>query len=288
MGRGKTTIEMADSVQESRLDGKVAVVTGGGRGIGRAAAIRLAEAGASVMVSARTESEIESTADRIRHGGGKASAYPADVSEWDAMRELAREAERLLGPPDILVANAGVIEPVGPAWEVGPEAWARNLKVNLIGAFYTVRAFLPAMVDRNSGVLIFTSSGAATHPVVGWSAYCAAKAGMDHLVRNLAEELEEHDLSIRVHALYPGVVDTSMQKQIRGKPEERFPHVERFRRYHEEGILRPAEEPGALIWWLATPMAAEYDGRAVSIDDPHIRARLAEDLGSPQFADREA
>lgn len=278
---------MGDSAQETRLDGQVAVVTGGGRGIGRAAAIRLAEAGASVMVSARTESEIERTAGQIRDGGGKASACPADVSEWDAMRELAQETERLFGTPHILVANAGVIEPVGAAWEVGPEAWARNLEINLIGAFYTVRAFLPAMVDRNSGVLIFSSSGAATHPVVGWSAYCAAKAGMDHLVRNLAEELDEHDLSIRVHAFYPGVVDTSMQKQIRSKAEEQFPRVDQFKGYYEEGVLRPAEEPGALIWWLATPMAAEYDGQAVSIDDPYIRARLAEDLGLPRFADRE-
>ncbi|MBS3783757.1 MAG: SDR family NAD(P)-dependent oxidoreductase, partial [Anaerolineae bacterium] len=182
--------------ERARLDGQVAVVTGGGRGIGRAAAIRLAEAGAGVMVSARTESEIVETAKAIVADGGAAEACPADVSDWEAMLRLARETEQAFGTPDIVVVNAGVIEPVDDTWEVPPRAWAKNLKVNLTGAFYTVRAFLPLMVDHGAGVLIFTSSGAATHPVPGWSAYCAAKAGLDHFVRNLAAELDGRGLSV--------------------------------------------------------------------------------------------
>ena len=271
---------------EARLDGQVAVVTGGGRGIGRATAMRLAEAGARVMVTARTESEIKETAKRIRAGTGLARAFPADVSDWHEVRRLARETEQTLGPADVVVVNAGIVGPVGDTWEIDPHGWEKNLMINLTGAFFTARAFLPSMVERDTGVLIFTSSGAATHPVTGWSAYCAAKAGLDHFVRNLAAELNERGLAIRAHTFYPGVVDTSMQKRIRQTPEETFRGVEKYRRYHETGVLRPPEEPAALVWWLATPMAAEFHGRTVSIDDPDVRRRLAEDLGVPRFSGR--
>ncbi len=276
-----------DVPQRARLEGRVAVVSGGGRGIGRAAAILLGAAGASVVVTARTKSEIEETAERIRTENGSARAFPADVSEWEDVRRLAAETERVFGPVDIVVANAGVIEPVGYTWAVAPRTWSRNLKVNLTGAFYTARAFLPSMIDRDVGVLIFTSSGAATHPVAGWSAYCAGKAGLDHFVRSLAAEVDERSLSIRVHSFYPGVVDTSMQKRIRQKSEEEFARVDPYRRYHEAGALRPPREPAALVWWLATPMADEFHGRPVSIDDPAVRRRLAEDLGLPLFRGRD-
>jgi NAD(P)-dependent dehydrogenase (short-subunit alcohol dehydrogenase family) len=280
-------MDTSDIPEQARLDGQVAVVTGGGRGIGRAAAMRLARAGARVMVTARTESEIEETAERIRDGAGVARAFPADVSDWHEVRRLARETEQTLGPADVVVVNAGVVEPVGDTWEVDPHGWEKNLTINLIGAFFTARAFLPSMVERDTGVLIFTSSGAATHPVAGWSAYCAAKAGLDHFVRNLAAELDEAQLSVRAHTFYPGVVDTSMQKRIRQKSEETFRQVSKYRRYHEAGVLRPPEEPATLVWWLATPMAAEFHGRAVSIDDPSTRRRLAEDLGVPRFSGRD-
>jgi len=276
----------SDIPKAARLDGQVAVVTGGGRGIGRAVAMRLAEAGADVMVTARTEAEIAETAEESRAGAGVARAFPADVSDWHEVRRLVRETERALGPADVVVVNAGVLEPVGDTWEVDPHGWEKNVTINLTGAFYTARAFLPSMVARDKGVLIFTSSGAATHPVVGWSAYCAAKAGLDHFVRNLAAELDGRGLSIRAHAFYPGVVDTSMQKRIRQKSEETFPGVSKYRRYHETGVLRPPDEPAALVWWLATPMAAEFHGRPVSIDDPETRRRLAEDLGIPRFSGR--
>jgi NAD(P)-dependent dehydrogenase (short-subunit alcohol dehydrogenase family) len=272
---------------EARLDGKVAVVTGGGRGIGSAAAILLAHAGAAVVVAARTVQQIEETAETIRRDGGQALAVSADVSDWSAVERLAKGTSRAFGPADIVVANAGIISSVGDTWEVGSEDWARNLDINLTGAFRTVRAFLPAMVERRSGILIFVSSGAATHPVPGWSAYCAAKAGLDHFVRNLAAEIDQQSLPIRVHTLYPGIVDTAMQEKIRGTSEGQFSQAARFRAYYTDGWLRPPEEPGTLIWWLATSMAADLHGQAVSIDDAAIRNRLAADLGTPLFAARE-
>lgn len=271
---------------EARLDGQVAVVTGGGRGIGRAAAIALARAGAAVVVTARTTAEIEETAGQIEGEGGRARAIPADVADWAAVEQLAEGAVQAFGPADIVVANAGVIEPVNDTWAVAPDDWAQNLAVNLVGAFYTVRAFLPTMVERRQGVLIFTSSGAATHPVAGWSAYCAAKAGVDLFARALAAEIDQQGLPLRVHLFYPGVVATSMQQDIRQVSEERFPSVERYRRYHRQGVLRPPEEPAALVWWLATPMAADLHGRVANIDDAAIRRRLAGDLGIPLFEGR--
>jgi len=217
---------------EARLEGQVAVVTGGGRGIGRAAAILLAQAGAAVVVTARTATEVEETAEHIRRQGGRAQALPADVSDWAAMERLAEETTQAFGPADIVVANAGVIHPVGDTWEVEPADWAQNLTINLTGSFYTARAFLPAMVARRSGVLIFVSSGAASHPVPGWSAYCAAKAGAEHFVRNVAAEVDQRGLPIRVHALYPGIVATAMQEKPRlgrtvspGRPVSQLPRT---------------------------------------------------------------
>ncbi len=273
---------------EVRLEGKVAVITGGGRGIGRATALKLAEAGASVVVAARTKTQIEETAALIRDGGGEAIAVPADVSDWQAVERLAEETVRAFGPADIVVANAAVLHPVGDSWEVPPDLWAHNIQVNLVGAFYTARAFLPAMVERGEGVLVFVSSGAASHPVPGWSAYCAAKAGMDHFAANLVEELAAREVAVRVHVLYPGIVETAMQEEIRRQSPSRFPLVEKFRLYHEAGWLRPPEEPATLIWWLTTPMAADLHGQIVSIDDEAVRRRMARDLGIPPFRGRGA
>ncbi len=273
---------------EVRLEGKVAVVTGGGRGIGRATALKLAEAGASVVVAARTKTQIEETAALIRERGGQALAVPTDVSEWQAVERLAKETVRAFGTADIVVANAAVLHPVGRSWEVPADLWARNVEINLIGAFYTARAFLPALVERGEGVLVFVSSGAAAHPVPGWSAYCAAKAGLDHFARNLGEELTMAGSRVRVHVLYPGIVETAMQEEIRRLPPGRFPLVEQFRTYHEAGWLRPPEEPATLIWWLATPLAADWHGRIVSIDDEAVRLRMARDLGISPFRGRGA
>lgn len=271
---------------EARFEGKVAVVTGGGRGVGRAAAILLARAGAAVVVTARTEAEVEETAELIRREGGRARAIVADVSDWAAVQQLATKTERVLGPAEIVVASAGVINPVGDTWMVEPTDWAQNISINLTGAFYSARAFLPAMVSGRSGILIFVSSGAATHPIPGWGAYCAAKAGLEHFASNLAEEINQRALPLRVHVLHPGVVNTAMQEKIRSFASDQFPLVDKYRTYYEEGWLRPPEEPGTLIWWLATPMAADFHGQVVSIEDAEIRSRMAADLGIPPFKGR--
>lgn len=268
---------------EAKLKDKVAVVTGGGRGIGEAAAILLARAGAAVIAAARTETQVLETVEKISQEGGRAVGISADVSDWRAIQRLAEETQRDFGRADIVVVNAGVIDPVGDTWEVAPEEWAQNLSINLTGAFYTARAFLPAMVAQKSGILIFVSTGAASHPVSGWSAYCAAKAGLELFARTTAAEIGQRKLPIRVHILYPGVVATGMQEKIRQIPAEQFPKVDKYKSYHEKGLLRPPEEPATLIWWLATPMAADFHGQAVNIDDAATRKRATADLGVSIF-----
>lgn len=270
--------------QRARLDGQVAVVVGASRGIGRAAAVRLASAGATVAVVARGRAGLEETAAAARSGGAEVVAFEADAADWESVAHAAENVARTLRPPNIVVFTAGVLEPVGECWEVDPRQWADNIKIDLVGAFHTARAFLPAMVERGSGTLIFTSSGAAVHTVPGWSAYCAAKAGLDHFVHNLAAELDERGTSVRAHILYPGITDTRMQEEIRTMNESRFPDVGRFREYHRRGLLRPPEEPAVLIWWLATPMAADLRGKVANMDDPVILRRVSRDLGLPQFS----
>ncbi len=268
------------------LEGRVAVVTGGGRGIGRAAAVELARAGAAVVVAARHETEVRETADQVQRAGGRALAVSADVSDWSSVRRLADRTREAFGPADIVVANAGVVEPAGDAWSVDPEAWAANVGVNLTGAYFTWRAFAQDPGRNKGGVAIFVSSGAASHVIPGWGAYCAAKAGLEHFVRVAAEEVDAKGLDIRLHAVRPGIVDTSMQETVRGMSPDRFGAVGRFRDFHEKGWLRPPEEPAALIRWLCWPMAADLHGRVVDMDDPEVRRRLAHDLGLPEFKGR--
>lgn len=279
-------IQLEEVRPRANLRGKAAVVTGGGRGIGRATAQLLAGAGANVMVTARTADEIADTVAEIGRQGGRAVSFVADVSNWSAMHQLAQETAQVLGPPEIVVINASVLRPMADTWTVEPAAWARNVEINLTGAFYTARAFLPGMVGRGKGILIFVSSGAAVHTVPGWSAYAAAKAGLEHFARNLAAELDQREVPVRVHVLHPGVVATSMQERVRQVSAEQFPRVERYREYYEKGYLRPPEQPARLIWWLATPMAADLHGQVVSIDDPAIRRRITADLGGPPIPGR--
>jgi 3-oxoacyl-[acyl-carrier protein] reductase len=160
---------------------RVAVVTGAGRGIGRAAALLLARAGVTVTACARTRESVEQTAAMVEAGGGRAIAVAADVSRWSDMERLAAEAGRL-GPVGLVVANAAVIEPLGNVWQVEPGAWADAVAVNLCGAFNAARAFLPEMRRRGRGVLIFLSSGMAVDPLAGFSACAASKAGLEQLV----------------------------------------------------------------------------------------------------------
>ena len=193
---------------EKPLSGKGAVITGAGRGIGRAIALGYARAGASVCCAARTESEIEDTVQEIRGEGGTAVAFRADVSERADVQALFDFAEPELSGIDIAVLNAGVNVDHGTVECGNPAAWEETIRVNLLGAYYCARATIPPMKKRGGGKIITIGSGMGHRGFAESSAYCCSKAGLWMLTRVLAQELRQHNIS--VNELIPGPVRTDM------------------------------------------------------------------------------
>src|SRR3979409_1519705 len=195
------------------LAGKVTVITGGGRGIGRAIALKFAGEGAAVVVAARTKSEIEAVAKEIGDARGCAAAFQADVAEEKNCEDLIRAAEAQFGRVDILVNNAGEYGPVKPIEEITPSEWDRVIAVHLRGAYLLTRLVLPGMYARASGVILNISSLSAKS-AFGWgSAYAAARAGMWARTRGAAAEAARK--GVRVNAICPGpVTETKMSKEL--------------------------------------------------------------------------
>ena len=206
----------------STLEGKVAVVTGAGRGIGRAIAIGYAAAGAAVVCAARTRAQVEETAAAIAESGSRALAAAADVTREQEVDRLMRRAAEAFGGIDILVANAGTTAH-GPVEGSDPEEWWRVLEVNLLGAYLCARAAIPHLKARGSGKIIAIGSGMGQRAYADASAYGCSKAGLSMLTRVLAAELWEHDIS--VNELIPGPVATAMNPVGPGGPS-RFGAIE--------------------------------------------------------------
>ncbi len=186
----------------SELDGQVALVTGGGRGIGAGIARELADAGARVAVAARTRAQVEEVAGEI---GGLAIA--ADVSKQDDVERMVAETERELGPIDVLAANAGIGNQSGSTWEMDPEDWWRVFEVNVLGVHLSCRAVIPGMLERGRGRIVITGSGAAYLPGSRHTAYPASKAAVVRYAETLNNEL---DGRIPVFVFSPGLVKTEM------------------------------------------------------------------------------
>ncbi len=190
------------------LAGKGAVITGAGRGIGQAIALGYARVGASICCAARTETEIQETARRIRGEGGTAVSFQTDITQWPAVQALFDFAESELGGIDIAVLNAGVNLNHGAVEDSDPAAWEETIRTNLLGAYYCARAAIPAMKKRGGGKIITIGSGMGHRGFAESSAYCCSKAGLWMLTRVLAQELWQHNIS--VNELIPGPVRTEM------------------------------------------------------------------------------
>jgi NAD(P)-dependent dehydrogenase (short-subunit alcohol dehydrogenase family) len=189
-----------------RLDGQVVLVTGGGRGIGASIARELGGAGARVAVSARTKDEVDAVAADI---GGL--ALVADVAKREDVERIVNEVESVLGPIDLLVANAGIGGPDGATWEVDPGEWWRVQEINVLGVHLCCRTVIPGMLDRGSGRIIITASGAAYLPGSSGPAYSASKAAVARYGETLANELRG---SIPVFFFSPGLVQTEMTRSF--------------------------------------------------------------------------
>jgi NAD(P)-dependent dehydrogenase (short-subunit alcohol dehydrogenase family) len=175
-----------------RLDGQVALVTGAGRGIGRAMALALSEAGAAVAVCARSEDEVGGLAREIADRGRRALAVRCDVTRRREVESMIAKVEAAAGPVDVLVSNAAQAGPIGPVAATDPDQWWRTLEVNLRGPLYCARAVLPGMLSRRRGRIVNVSSGAgfAAWPML--SAYVVSKAALFRLSENLAAETRGH------------------------------------------------------------------------------------------------
>jgi len=247
----------------TRLDGQVAVVTGGGRGIGRALARALARAGAAVAVVARTAAQLDATVALIEAEHGRALALPADVTDrWAVDGAVAAAAERL-GPVDLLVNNAGIFGPIGPTWEVDPDVWWSALESHLRGTLLCSRAVLPGMVARRRGRIINVASRSATRAQPYTSSYAAAKAALIRFTDSLAEETRAHRVSI--FAIYPGIVRTRMTDALTDSPEGQRWRPETAR--EREGLWVSPRRAAELCLFLASGQGDALSGRFFGIND---------------------
>lgn len=262
-----------------QLAGRVALVTGGSEGIGRAIALAFAREGCAVAVVARTAANVVGVADEVRALGGAACAIVADVGQWSAATRMATEAEAALGPVDTLVTCAGVQGPVGLLAEGDPTAWADAIQINLLGTYHSIRAALPGMQQRGRGSIITLSGGGAVSPRPRLSAYAAAKAGVVRLTETLAEELVGS--GIRVNAIAPGACATTMLQDVLAAGAAAGAELLAQTRQLLDSGGTPLEVPAALAVFLAGDESAPLTGRLISaVHDDHRRiAARADSLG---------
>ena len=227
----------------SQLKGKVAVVTGPGRGIGRAIALAYAREGAAVCCAARTESDIEAVVAEIHQGGSIGLAVTSDVTSLESVQRLMAVAAESLGGIDILVINAGGDYGHGEVAESDPESWLATLSVNLVGAYYCAKTAIPYLKERGGGKIITIGSGIGHRGRPGASAYAAAKAGLWMLTRVLAQELWQDGIS--VNELVPGPVLTERVKETDAGREGSVFNIE------SEWVKEP-EDVAPLALFLAT------------------------------------
>jgi NAD(P)-dependent dehydrogenase (short-subunit alcohol dehydrogenase family) len=245
--------------------GQVAIVTGGGRGIGRAIAQALAAAHAAVAVVARSQAEIDETASLINGSGGKALAIRADVADRSAVEAMAHRVEQELGAVDLLVNNAGIICTVGPTWESDPDEWRRVIDVNLYAPFLCARAVLPGMIERKRGRIVNVSSIAGMWPIPYGNSYATTKTALVRFAESLAEETQE--LGIKVFSIDPGSIRTAMLAYLIESEEAQKWRPGAHQYDVEVGVWNSLEGAAGLVMLLASGKADSLSGRFFSVED---------------------
>lgn len=247
-----------------KLKGKVALITGGGRGIGRAIAERYAAEGCRISLVARTQKELALTAVAIQKNSDRpVLQMAADVSNETEVQRAVRQTEQELGRIDMLVNCAGVIGPIGPLAEIDGSEWTRAIQINLTGTFHTIKAVVPLMQRQGSGRIINFSGGGALLPAPYFDAYSVAKAGVVRLTENLALELK--GTGTLVFAIAPGGVNTKMFDDMMQAGKERVgPEIWQSFLQRKSAGGDSLDEPVALAVYLATEDAAWANGRVIS------------------------
>ncbi len=241
------------------LAGKTALVTGAGRGIGKAVCIKLAELGAEVVLLARSASEINEVADLI---GSQALAVTCDVSRYSDVQNAMDACAERFGRLDILVNNAGIIDPIARLEDSDADQWGRVVDINVKGVYHCLRAAYPLIKADGGGVIINLSSGAASNALEGWSHYCATKAAVLSLTRCAHKEWAEQ--GIRVVGLSPGTVATGMQESIR---DSRINPVSQL----DWSSHISVDDVAQAVAWLTQDESREFDGQDFSLKTPEGR-----------------
>lgn len=262
---------------QKTLQGQVALITGGGRGIGKAAAEQLAALGATVVITARSAAQVEQVAATLRDQGAMAIGVTGDVADPEQVKRISDIVIDHFGRIDILVNNAAVIWPVEDVVNTNADEWAYNIQVNVLGPFYLVRNVLPLMIKQQYGRIVNVSSGAAINPILGASAYSASKAALDMFTRAVATELVNSGVTI--NSFHPGMVDTEMQVELRSiDTSDASFDLKRFHDAHEQGQLRAPKVVARGVTWLAGPWSHEHSGKIFRIADEEWIQQVNADL----------
>jgi len=242
--------------------GKTVVITGASRGIGAQAARVFAAAGANVALLARSVDSLETLAAEI---GGNALALACDVADYGAVAAAVQQTVERFGGIDVLINNAGVIDPIAHLADADPEDWGRLIDINVKGVFNGMRAVVPLMRQAGGGSVLTVSSGAAHGPIEAWSAYCASKAGAAMLTACL--DKEERGNGIRAIGLSPGTVATQMQREIKASGINPISELD-----WDDHI--PAVWPARALLWMCSSDADGFVGSEIKLRDKEIRKRM--------------
>ncbi|MCA2011462.1 SDR family oxidoreductase [Cereibacter sphaeroides] len=251
---------MQDAIErEAAVRGKVVLITGASRGIGAATARRFAAVGAKLGLAGRPSDALKAVAQETG-----AALIPCDVADAGDVQAAVEAMVASHGRLDVLINNAGTIDPIALITRADPEAWGRQIDVNLKGVFYGMRAALPVMQAQGGGTILTVGSGAAYNALEGWSGYCASKAGA--IMMTKAAHLEAGS-KVRVLSLSPGTVATDMQRAIKASGVNAVSQID-----WEDHV--PAEWPAEALLWMCTPDADSFRGGEVTLRDEGLRAKL--------------
>ncbi len=250
------------------LKEKIAVITGGGRGLGRVIALACAKEGADLVLASRSLEALQETKAAVENLGRQALVVPTNIRHEESVRNLAEQALARYGRIDILVNNTGITGPTAPLWEIMPAEWEETFAVNVTGAYLCCRAFLPSMLERRSGCILFISSMTGKRPLFGRSPYAAGKLALVGLARTLAWETGPY--GIRVNVVSPGPIEGErVERVIRNQAQaEGISEEEARRRFTSNSPLGRLVPPGNIadaVVFLASDKAASITGEDLNV-----------------------